>query len=70
MSGVPRLCGRRKPPEGGTPNQVLSRFSSEIIGRLTRSLPQSSPFGLPVCVARVPTAPLSETPILLCEILA
>src|SRR5206468_8275904 len=31
-----------------------------IVGRLTCSLPRASPFGLPVCVARVPAAPLCE----------
>ena len=31
-----------------------------IVGRLTRSRPRSSPFGLPVCVAGVPAAPLCE----------
>ena len=32
------------------------------VGRLTRSLPLSRPFGLPVCLARVPAARLCETP--------
>src|SRR6266550_9451439 len=32
-----------------------------IVGGLTCSLPRASPFGLPVCVARVPAALLCET---------
>ena len=32
-----------------------------IVGRLTRSLPLSSPGGLPVHVARIPAAPFCET---------
>jgi len=35
----------------------------KFVGRLIRSLPRASPFGLPVCFARVPAAPLWETPI-------
>ena len=37
-------------------------FNPRIAGRLTRLRPQSSPFGLPVCVTGVPAAPLCETP--------
>src|SRR5437899_5954617 len=33
-----------------------------IVGRLTRSLPLSRPFRLPVCLARVHAARLCETP--------
>jgi hypothetical protein len=33
MFGAQRLRLRGKPPEGGTPNQVLSGFSPEIVGR-------------------------------------
>ena len=36
---------------------------SEIVGRLTRSLPLSRSNELPVYVARLPSAPFCETPI-------
>jgi hypothetical protein len=36
---------------------------TKFVGRLIRSVPRASPFGLPVCLARVPAAPLWETPI-------
>src|SRR5436190_2324813 len=32
----------------------VGRLTAIVVGRLTRSLPRPSPFGLPVCVARVP----------------
>ena len=35
----------------------------KFVGRLTRSLPLSRPYGLPVCVAGTPAAPLCETPV-------
>src|SRR5438094_3265618 len=38
-----------------------------IVGRLTRLLPLSRPDGLPVYVARVPVAPLCETPGRICQ---
>ncbi len=34
-----------------------------VVGRLTRSLPRGSPFGLPARVARIATAPLCKTPM-------
>ncbi len=42
--------------------RVTPVAGADVVGRLTRSLPCSSPFGLPVCVAGVPAAPLCETP--------
>src|SRR6476659_1956395 len=42
--------------------RVTPVAGADVVGRLTRSLPRSSPFGLPVCVAGVPAAPLCETP--------
>ncbi len=37
-------------------------MNTNIVGRLTRSLPLSRPNGLSVYVARVPAAPFCETP--------
>src|SRR6476620_4444475 len=42
--------------------RVTPVAGADVVGRLTRSLPRSSRFGLPVCVAGVPAAPLCETP--------
>jgi len=47
MFGVLRLRLRGKPPEGGTPNQVLSRFSPDSVGRLTHSFPLIRPMAYP-----------------------
>jgi hypothetical protein len=38
-----------------------SGFKNRFVGRLTCSLPLSHPDGRPVCVARIPAAPLCET---------
>src|SRR5438094_10580869 len=42
--------------------EAVRSVDRKSVGRLIRSLPRASPFGLPVCVARVPAAPLCETP--------
>ena len=41
---------------------AATEFQPRNCRRLTRLRPQSSPFGLPVCVTGVPAAPLCETP--------
>src|SRR5437660_11387332 len=42
---------------------VITRGTPKIVGRLVRSRQLAYPFGLPVYVARLPPAPLCETPI-------
>ena len=37
------------------------QFDSDLVGRLTRLLPLARPSGLPVYVARRPSAPFCET---------
>jgi hypothetical protein len=39
------------------------QIEPDLVGRLTRSLPLARPSGLPVYVARRPSAPFCETPI-------
>src|SRR5204863_8600438 len=40
-----------------------SGLKNRSVERLTRALPLTHPDGLPVCVARIPAAPLCETPV-------